>query len=165
MAQTTDRVFDKTEITSEELPRFSWPHMYLGALGFAISLYAFLVHRRIEAGQNSGCGFGPSFNCDDVIGSKYGVLFGIPLGVFGMAYFVVVILTAINTSRGSTPLKEATQRLFVSALGLGGAAVLAYISYIVIKAACPVCMATHATILVTFIVSLWQFLRARKSAA
>jgi uncharacterized membrane protein len=170
MAETTASQRSESEFPdesnggSQEWLRFSWPHMYLGALGFAIALYAFLVHRRIEAGQDSGCHFTESLNCDAVLASKYGTLFGIPLGAFGMAYFVVVILTAVTTNRNSTPKQETTTRLLVSAAGVAAVGVLAYVSYTVIKAACPICMATHATILATFAVSLWQYFRVRKPA-
>ena len=34
--------------------KLSWPHLYLGALGFAISLYALRVHNLIAGGGQSG---------------------------------------------------------------------------------------------------------------
>jgi uncharacterized membrane protein len=148
---------------TDEWPRFSWPHMYLGALGLAISLYAFLIHRRIEAGDPSGCRISETINCDKVLASQYGALFGIPLGIFGMAYFLVVIVSAVTTNRNTTLRQETAQRLVVAALGLCATVVLSYISYGILKAACPICMTTHAVIIVTFIVSLWQFLKVRKA--
>lgn len=151
-------------VAVEEWPRFSWPHMYLGGLGVAISLYAFLIHRRIEAGGDSGCGFTATINCDKVLASQYGALFGIPLGIFGIAYFLVVILSAITTNRSSTLRQETLQRLVVSALGLCATVALSYISYGILKAACPICMTTHAVIIATFGVSLWQFLKVRRAA-
>ncbi len=147
----------------EEWPRFSWPHMYLGAIGMAISLYAFLLHAKV-APDTGFCRLSEHINCDKVLGSQYGALFGIPLGAYGMAYFIVVLLTAVTTNRKITLKQEATQRLAFSSLGLVAVAVLAFISYVVIKAACPVCMATHATLLALFGVSLWQFLKVRKAS-
>jgi len=144
-------------------PRFSWPHMYLGALGFAISLYAFRLHAIIKAGGESGCGFTETISCDKVLASQYGTFFGLPLGAFGMAYFVVLILTAITSNPKTTLRQETALRLFVAGAGLIAAGVLAYISYVLIKAACPVCMATHATIIASFAVALWQFLNVRKN--
>ena len=144
--------------------RFSWPHMYLGALGFAISLYAFRLHAIIKGGGDSGCGFSETINCDKVLASQYGSFFGISLGAYGMAYFVLVILTAVTTNPKTTLQQETTQRLVVAGAGLIGAGVLMYISYGIIKAVCPVCMAKHATILAIFGIALWQFLDARKKA-
>jgi uncharacterized membrane protein len=171
MADTNDFIAQdestpvKVAAAEEEWPRFSWPHMYLGGIGLAISLYAFLIHRRIMAGDPSGCRISETINCDKVLASPYGAIFGIPLGVFGMAYFLVVILSAVTTNRNTTPRQETTQRLVVASLGLCATAVLSYISYGILKAACPICMTTHAVIIVTFLVSLWQFLKVRKTAS
>ena len=143
-------------------PRFSWPHMYLGAIGFAISLYAFRLHAIIKSGGDSGCGFTDTINCDKVLASQYGTFLGLPLGAYGMAYFVLVILTSVTTNQKTTLQQETLQRLIVATAGLIGVGVLAYISYGIIKAACPVCMATHATIIVSFVIALWQFLNVRK---
>lgn len=145
-------------------PRFSWPHMYLGALGFAISLYAFRLHAIIKGGGDSGCGFTDTINCDKVLASQYGSFLGLPLGAYGMAYFVLVILTSVTTNPKTTLQQETLQRLVVAGSGLIGVGVLAYISYGIIKAACPVCMATHVTIIAIFIVALWQFVNVRKKA-
>jgi len=153
-----------TSIEAKAEPRFSWPHMYLGALGFAISLYAFRLHAIIKAGGESGCGFSETINCDKVLASQYGAFLGLPLGAYGMAYFVLVILTAVTTNPKTTQQQETLQRLAVASAGLIGAGVLIYISYGIIKAACPVCMSIHATILAIFVIALWQFLNVRKTA-
>jgi uncharacterized membrane protein len=169
MADTNEPIVQDTSTPASgttveaEWPRFSWPHMYLGGFGVAISLYAFLIHRRIEAGGDSGCGFTATINCDKVLASQYGALFGIPLGIFGMAYFLVVILSAISTNRNSTLRQETLQRLVISSLGLFATFALSYISYGILKAACPICMTTHAIIIATFGVSLWQFLKVRRA--
>lgn len=136
--------------------------MYLGALGFAISLYAFRLHSIIKSGGDSGCGFTETINCDKVLASQYGTFLGLPLGAYGMAYFVLVILTAVTTNPKTTLRQETFQRLIIAAAGLLGAGVLAYISYGILKAACPVCMATHATIGAIFVIALWQFLNVRR---
>lgn len=152
----------KAAETEEEWPRFSWPHMYLGAIGIAISLYAFLIHQKIAS--SVACTINETINCDKVLGSSYGAIAGIPLGAFGMAYFVVVLLTAVTTNRNTTLKQETAQRLAISSLGVVAVCALMYISYVIIKAACLVCMATHATLLALFAVSLWQFLRVRKAS-
>lgn len=153
-----------TSVETKMEPRFSWPHMYLGALGFAISLYAFRLHGIIKAGGESGCGFTETINCDKVLASQYGTFLGLPLGAYGMAYFILVILTAVTTNPKTTLRQETAQRLLVAGAGLIGVGVLGYISYGILKTACPVCMSVHATILAIFIIALWQFLNVRKKA-
>lgn len=146
----------------EAVPRFSWPHIVLSVLGFAISFYAFRLHGIIQAGGDSGCGFTETLSCDKVLASQYGSFLGISLGVYGMAYFVMMLLFSITTNPKTSLQQETLLRLLVCLAGLLGTIGLSYISYIILRAACPVCMATHATIITAFIIALWQFLAARR---
>ena len=159
-------VEEASSATTEEWDaRFSWPHMYLGAIGFAISIYAFRLHNLIKAGGASGCGFTDTINCDKVLASQYGAFLGLPLGAWGMAYFVLVVLVSITTNPKVTPEQETLWRLLVCGAGFLGTLALSYISYIILKAACPVCMATHAVIIASFLLALWQFCDVRKKRA
>lgn len=144
--------------------RLSWPHLYLGALGFAISLYALRVHNLIASGGDAGCGFTETITCDKVLASPYAKFMGIPLGAFGMAYFVVVIMTGITTNTKTTDLQAAFWRLLVMSAGIIGSLSLIYISFVVIGAACPVCMATHAVVITLFVISLVQFLKIKRQS-
>lgn len=143
--------------------RLSWPHVVLSVLGMVISLYAWRLHAVIKAGGDSGCGINDTINCDKVLASQYGALFGIPLGAYGLAYFVIVLLVSITTNPQVSLRQETLMRLLVCGAGMLGTVGLSYISYIVLKAACPVCMATHAVVLASFLVALWQFFKARRS--
>ncbi len=144
--------------------RFSWPHIVLSLLGMAISLYAWHLHSVIKAGGDSGCGISETINCDKVLASQYGALFGLPLGAYGLAYFVIVLLVSVTTNPQVSLRQETLMRLLVCGAGLLGAVGLSYISYIVLKAACPVCIATHSVVLVSFLVALWQFFKARRNS-
>jgi len=156
----------KTEDPAREaatrVVRLSWPHLILGAIGFAISLYALIVHVRIKQGGESGCGFTETINCDKVLTSAYGEFFHIPLGALGMAFFATVILTAITTGPLDLPARRiAAPRLVVATAGLAASLVLSYISFVKIRAACPICVATHVTTLLIFLVSLVGYWKAR----
>ena len=162
---TEPAVSSDHETASENTMRLSWPHLYLGTLGFAISLYSVRLHNIIAAGGESGCGITDTFTCDKVLSSEWAKPFGIPLGVFGMAFFVVVILTGITTNPKTTRQQAALWRLLVMSAGICGSLALLYISFVIIRAACPVCMATHAVIFTLFIISLVQFLKARRTSS
>jgi uncharacterized membrane protein len=138
--------------------------MYLGGIGFAISIYAFRLHNVIVAGGASGCGFTETINCDKVLASQYGALLGLPLGAWGMAYFILVVLVSVTTNPQTSLQQETLWRLLVCGAGFLGTLALSYISYIVLKAACPVCMSTHAVIIACFGLALWQFFDVRKKA-
>jgi uncharacterized membrane protein len=143
--------------------QISWPHLVLALAGLAVSAYAIHVHHLVAAGGQSACGISATVNCDAVIGSKYGVLLGLPLGVWGMAYFAVMILTAITDS--TTPRRIAVLiRAIVAAAGFFAVLGLAYISYIIIKITCPVCMTIHVIISIVFLYSLYELWRLRRES-
>ena len=142
--------------------KVSWSHLILGAIGFAISGYSLHVHNLIKQGEDSGCGFTNTINCDKVLASDYGKFLSIPLGIWGMVYFVIVILTAV-TSKGSTATLKQTVgwQLAVASAGFLTSVALTYISKVLIGAYCPICMATHATTTLLFVVSLYSYFKAR----
>jgi uncharacterized membrane protein len=155
---------EQISVTPNFKTRFSWPHVVLSVVGMAISLYAWQLHSVIKAGGDSGCGISDTINCDKVLASQYGALFGIPLGAYGLAYFVLVLLVSVTTNPQVSVRQETLMRFLVCGAGMLGTLGLSYISYIVLKAACPVCMATHVVVLLSFLTALWQFLKTRQKS-
>lgn len=143
--------------------QISWPHLLLGLAGLAVSAYAIHVHQVVAAGGQSACGISATINCDTVIGSKYGVLLGLPLGVWGMAYFALMLLTSI-TDPTTPPRIAVLMRTMVAAAGFITVLGLAYISYIIIKVTCPVCMTIHVIITIVFLYSLFEMWRMRRKS-
>ncbi len=147
----------------------SWPHVVLGLIGFGIAAYSLVVKRRLAAGADSGCGFTETISCDNVIGNRiYGEFLHIPWGVWGMVFFVVVLLTAVNRingeeSRASTMRQAALWQLAVATAGILTSVALTYVSKAILGAWCPVCMATHAVTTLLFVVSLVSWLKLRRA--
>ena len=140
----------------QKTTRIFWPHIVLGLIGLALSFYAVYAHLQIEAGQATGCGINDTISCDDVIGSKYGKFAGIPLGYFGAAFWIIVIISGISTSN----LKSARlQALGVAAVGLVTSIGLAYIAHFVLHKICPICSGTHLTALINFIYAAWAWFK------
>ena len=106
----------------------SWPHLALGAIGLALSAYAWHEHLVIKAGNESGCYVSETINCESVLSSKYAELFGVPLGVYGMVFFALVLLTSFSTEAEFSPRRFALTQLVVSLAGIATASVLVYIS-------------------------------------
>ena len=148
------------EVPAQPSVKVNWPHLILGVIGGAISFYTVILHNQIKAGGSCGAG-----DCEAVIGSKYGALMGIPVGVFGMLFYAVIILLSIVTKGSTATARQiAAQRLIVSSIGLASALGFFYISHMVIRAFCPYCMATHTTTLLIFIASLVGYLKARHAS-
>ena len=94
--------------------RVFWPHIVLGLIGLALSFYAVHAHLQIEAGQATGCSINETISCDDVIGSKYGKFAGIPLGYFGAAFWIIVIIS------GHFERRDLAQKRALASAGRGG---------------------------------------------
>ena len=141
----------------------AWPHALLSVAGLAVSGYAWHVHRLIKAGDGSGCGISETISCDKVIGSRYGELFHIPLGVYGLLFFALVLLCSVSTRPGPEARNsEQMQRFAISAIGVLSSVALEYISLRVIGAVCPVCLTTHFITLLLFGASLWEIAKSRR---
>lgn len=161
MVRNAKQIKESAVQESDDTLRTSWSHVILGVIGAAISAFSIRIHYLAKAGQETGCGFSETISCDKVMGSKWGELFHIPLGYYGILYFAIVILMAIVSKSSKTTLKQfALQNFLVSAVGFGGSMALTYISIKLIKAECPVCMSIHATNLLLFIISSRAYVRA-----
>lgn len=152
-----------TQPAEEEKFRISWPQQVLGVIGFAVALYAYRAHLVIKAG-GSACGFSDYISCDKVLGSKYGEFFHIPLGIYGMVFFAIVVITSIDTDLSPVAVRRSAGiRLLVATFGILTSAALEYISVALIKAACPICLGTHTVTLLNFIYSLYDYLKLRRN--
>lgn len=139
----------------------AWPQVVLSVPGLALSFYSIIVHNRIKAGVSDACGISQS--CDTVIGHKvWGEFLGIPLGVFGLAFFVLVLVTAFSTS--GKPKADALQRLALATVGTLFSLGLEYVMWVIIKAGCPVCISVHIVNFLNFGFALASWLRVRKQA-
>lgn len=138
-----------------------WGHVICGVIGLGLAWYSLIVHNRIKAGESGACGISES--CDVVIGSEqWGQFLGIPLGLFGMLYFAIVLLTSVSNP-GKIKV-DAFQRLGVAIAGLLSSLGLEYVMWVIIKAGCPVCMSIHIVTLVNFLLALAGWLKLRRPA-
>jgi uncharacterized membrane protein len=98
------------------------------------------------------------------MGSKWAVLFGIPVGFYGALFFAIVVISAIATkTTKSTPKQFALVNLGLATIGFACSLVFLYISSVLIKVACPVCLSTHATTTLLFIFSIVAYLKAKRA--
>ena len=110
--------------------------LILSTLGFTVASYLAIEHFR---GELPVCGLLPG--CDKVLTSPYNNFFGIPLAVFGMAYYLFVFLGTVLY----LDIKNTFVLKVVSLSTLLGAAFSFYFVYLqafVIGAFCMYCMAS-----------------------
>ncbi len=138
--------------------RIAWPHIFFALIGLALSVYAIHARLQIEAGQATGCSINDVISCDDVIGSKWGKFAGISLGWYGVAFWIVVMLTGISGA-GTSVRNAKLQALAVAAVGLVCSLGLAFIAEFVLRKICPICSGTHLTALGNFIYATWAWFK------
>lgn len=85
------------------------------------------------------------FSCANVSKSRYAVLFGIPLAVYGLFFYLVTLWTACAFAFAPESMrKPATILLFwVTLLGVVEAIILLVVTLTAVKALCPLCLLTY----------------------
>src|SRR5690349_15469671 len=103
--------------------------LVVALLGAALSAVTLVVHERIAGGgYTSFCNFGGVVNCDAVLGSRYGVVLGIPVAGWGLAGFSLGAVAALPGAFGGATGGIADLALIALASGgLGFALVLAVV--------------------------------------
>ena len=120
--------------------------LVLTVLAIADCLYLAVSHYRVytDIGYQSFCAISKAMNCDTVSQSEYAVLAGLPVsvwGVFGYAWFLMVLLPAINLGNESKPIWSF---LFLLALLYSlFSIILAFISTYYIRSFCIMCIISY----------------------
>jgi protein-disulfide isomerase len=108
---------------------------------------ALVVHHRVavDPGYTSFCNMGGVINCDAVLTSRYGTVFGVPVAALGLLAFGVGALLALPGALGARRAGLADLALLALASGsLAYALVLLVIAGAVIGHACVLCLAMDA---------------------
>ena len=128
-------------------------------IGLLFSGYA-LVHFynvKLALGDSFACNINQTFNCDAVALSAYSELFGVPMGVYGAAYFVSLwVLLGIGISAHKGARDHLLAYVSMNVLGVLVSLVLAGVSHFVLNTWCLSCLGVYAVCLLQFIFLLWQ---------
>ncbi len=127
-------------------------------LGLAASTYGLYVHYRLltDPTYSSLCDISATVSCQQVFQSQYGTVLGLPVAAGGAIWSALVLLLAGAGMRN--PRSELTERVsgyvfLLATLGLAAVFYFAYASFVVLRQACPVCMAMYLSVIGTFIVT------------
>ena len=108
--------------------------IFLAVIGFGVSLYLAISH---YLGFTVPCAV--TKGCETVLNSKYASLFGLPLSVWGVAYFGSVIVCGLLANHYYKFKKILTALLAIGALG---SLVFLSLQFFVIKKVCQYCLTT-----------------------
>jgi uncharacterized membrane protein len=134
--------------------------LVLALIGIAVAFYdSYAIYNR----QPLWCP-PPIDGCNIVADSPYARIFGLPLGYFGLVYYVymlglVALLTFDPFARG---LCWGT--LLYSAVGISLSIGFMYIQFTYIHAFCIYCLISAVATLLFFIAALWHFIATRERA-
>jgi len=134
--------------------RLVWIVALCGLAASATSLY---VHYQMLAqpGYVSFCDISQTVSCQQAYLSRYGSAWGVPVALFGVIWFLFVLVLAFIGAVGPDSVRESTPAyLFATAtVGLAVTLYMAYAAFFVLKAVCVLCLATYAAVIGLFIVS------------
>jgi len=93
-------------------------------------------------------------NCDAVLSSDYSQVFGVPLELFAVFYFIINLLLVYFIAFGSDRLLRISRNLLFGWRFLGILIVpyLVFIELVLIKAICVYCTIMHVAIVADFII-------------
>lgn len=128
--------------------------------GLAVSAY--LTFEHYTAGITLACPEGSVVNCARVTSSSWSLLFGVPVALLGLLYFVV--FTALFVPAVATRLPAIdTVRLVLAGVGVAFVLYLVWAEFAV-GAICLWCTAVHAIAVVLLLVLVYQRLTAGPAA-
>jgi uncharacterized membrane protein/protein-disulfide isomerase len=131
--------------------------MAFAALGLGAASASSYVHYHLltDPSYSSFCDVNATVNCTQAYLSPYGSLFGVPVALFGVFFFALVLLLAGVGGRAGSPVRDAIPAYIfaISTIGLAFILYLGWASYVQLKTFCMLCAATYVSVIVIFIVS------------
>jgi uncharacterized membrane protein len=143
--------------------RISWPKLLLlvamSVFGLWASSMVMIIYYALKQ-TLPFCRLPPSpgpgvvLDCDAVLDSKYSQVFGIPLELFAIAYFIIILLLVYFIAFGSDHLFRTSLNVLFGWRFLGIAIVpyLVFVELFLIKAICTYCTIMHIAIIADFII-------------
>jgi protein-disulfide isomerase/uncharacterized membrane protein len=147
---------NQTQI-SPSLRQWMLISIFIAAIGTVLSIYA--SHHQFElmssGSTDSYCNINDQFSCDDVARSEYSTAFGIPLGVWGLGFFIAqIVILILAMAKPATLIEHIYGQVALTGVGLLGSIALALISAISIGKYCLNCIGVYSVCLVQFLALL-----------
>ena len=120
----------------------------VGALDSAYLSWVKLSHNETLCAPGLG-------DCFTVNTSTYSEIYGIPIAIFGLSAYLLIIAILLFESRSTFLQENGSMALFgISLIGVLYSAYLTYLEAYVIHAWCPYCVLSAIMIVVVFVVSI-----------
>jgi uncharacterized membrane protein/protein-disulfide isomerase len=134
-----------------------WLALLCALVGLGASLTATYVHYHLifDPTYTSFCDVSGAVSCTQVYMSRYSTVRGIPVAIFGGIWFTGAALLSIAALAAPGKARESAPGYLFAASTLALAVVLyfEYVSFVVLKAVCLLCLAMAASIVALFFLS------------
>jgi uncharacterized membrane protein/protein-disulfide isomerase len=132
--------------------RNRWLILAFSAIGLGMAGASTWVHYRLLTDPTyvSPCDVNTAFSCSQVYLSRFGSLFGVPVALGGLIWFGLVALIAVF---GDVERRESAAVAYLQALtvvGLGVVLYLGYVSSMVLRTGCLLCIGTYVCVAAIF---------------
>jgi uncharacterized membrane protein len=123
--------------------------LVLSVAGLGIATYLTITHFDKVA---LVCSDNGAINCAKVTTSPQSVIFGIPVAMLGLAYFVPMLLLCLPAAWRSTDRRVHLARLALAVVGVGMILYLLVAELFIIKAICLWCSSVHVVTFLLFVI-------------
>lgn len=123
--------------------------LLLSVYGLGASIYLTITHFEPKA---LACVTNATFNCEKVTQSPQSEIFGIPVAMLGLAFFVPMLLLCLPMAWRSADRRIHLARLGLSATGIGMILYLIVAELFIIKSICLWCSSVHVATFLLFVV-------------
>ncbi len=127
--------------------------LLLSAVGIGLATYLTIAH--YDAHVTLVCSSKGAINCEAVTTSAQSKLFGIPVALLGLLYFVGMVPWHLPAAWRSADPRIKFGRLIYGASGIGFVCYLIYAEAVIIKKICLWCTAVHITTFILFFVMVF----------
>lgn len=148
----------------------------LALAGLGVSIYLTIAHYTESA--LAGCSESGTINCAKVTTSPQSIVFGIPVAVLGLAFFVFLVAIMSPWAWQARRREVHLLRIASMVVGIGMVIYLIYAEFIIIGAICLYCTSVHIITFLLFVLTVfaaaawglkpgasWRLSRGRDSEA
>lgn len=119
--------------------------------GAGAVILAYLARLHYSTGESSFCDFSPGLSCDLVNQSTYSEIWGIPVAVLGLVFFLTVIVVLLNDRRAG----YFTLTLMMTVFALTFSLALSAVEIFILKSVCLLCETSKVIMAVMIAVSAY----------
>jgi uncharacterized membrane protein len=141
---------------NKQIPHYGWFYLVVTVIGLVDSLYLLWIKL---ANDKAYCipGIG---DCWTVNTSKYSSIFGIPVSVFGIIGYGLILCVLLFETRLPFLQKNGLNILFgLTLFGMMYSFYLSYIELFVIYAICPFCVISAVAMIILFILTIVRLVK------